>query len=197
MIQMIFKILSLAVIIYTFMCFIRIFLSWFPGGLYSPLGRFLTQTCDPYLNKFHFRFLRFSAFDFSPAVALCVLFVVSSICSGIANNQHTTLGRIFAMLVTMIWGIFSSLLVLLMIIILIRLLVLVFSNNSNSYDSIWSQLDRSLSPIIFKISSVFSGGKPVPLKTALILAFIMLFIIWFGGKILIGYLAAIIESLPI
>ena len=101
------------------------------------------------------------------------------------------------MLVTMIWGIFSSLLVLLMIIILIRLLVLVFSNNSNSYDSIWSQLDRSLSPIIFKISSVFSGGKPVPLKTALILAFIMLFIIWFGGKILVGYLAAIIESLPI
>ena len=197
MIQPIFKLLSLVVIIYTFMCFIRIFLSWFPGGLYSPFGRFLTQTCDPYLNKFRFRFLKFSAFDFSPAVALCVLFVLSSIFSGIANNQHATLGLILATLVTMIWGIFSSLLVLLMVIILIRLLVLIFSNSSGSYDSIWSQLDRSLSPLIFKIASVFSGGKPVPLKTALLLAFAIIFLIWFGGKILIGYLATIISSLPV
>ena len=196
MIQL-FKLLSLVVIVYTFMCFIRIFLSWFPGGLYSPFGRFLTQACDPYLNKFRFRFLKFSAFDFSPAVALCVLFVLSSIFSGIASNQHAKLGTILAALVTMIWGIFSSLLVLLMVIILIRLLVLIFSNSSNSYDSMWSQIDRSLSPLVFKISSVFSGGKPIPLKTALLLSFVMIFIIWFGGKVLISYLAAIISSLPI
>lgn len=197
MIQSIFKILSLAVILYTFMCFIRIFLSWFPGGLYSPFGHFLAQVCDPYLNKFRFRFLRFSAFDFSPAVALFVLFALSSICSGIANNQHMTLGMIVASLIGMVWGLFSSLLVLLMVVILIRLLVLVFSSSANSYDSMWSQLDRSLSPLVFKISSIFSGGKPIPLKTALILALVMLFIIWFGGKILIGHVVAIIVSLPL
>ena len=32
-------------------CFVRIMLSWFPGAQYSPVGRFLSSLCDPYLNR--------------------------------------------------------------------------------------------------------------------------------------------------
>ena len=197
MIQPIFKILSLVVIIYTFMCFIRIFLSWFPGGLYTPFGRFLVNACDPFLNRFRCKWLRFSAFDFSPAVALCVLFILSSIFTGISEGKTFSLGILLSTLIQMIWGIFSSLLVILMVILLLRFIVLLVSNDYGNYNSIWSQIDRALSPLIFRISSVFSGGKPLPLKTSLIISLVALFIVWFGGKILIGYLAIILSSLPI
>ncbi|WP_407424994.1 YggT family protein, partial [Treponema sp.] len=69
-----FSILTSVVLIYTILCFIRVMLSWFPGVEYSRFGAVLSQICDPYLNIFRrFRFLRFSAFDFTPAIALCVL----------------------------------------------------------------------------------------------------------------------------
>lgn len=197
MIHTLFKFLSLAVVIYTFMCFIRIFLSWFPGKLYTPFGRFLLKFCDPYLNLFHFKWLKFSAFDFSPALGICVLFIISSILTGVAENQTFSLGILIATLVSMVWSLCSSILAIFMIIIIIRLIVLMVSNNYGNGNSIWDQLDRTLSPIIFRVSAVFSNGKPTSLKKALLISLAVLFVIWFAGKILIGYLATILASLPI
>ena len=47
----IFQIIAMTVNFYSFICLIRIFLTWFPKANYSTAGRILSSVCDPYLNR--------------------------------------------------------------------------------------------------------------------------------------------------
>lgn len=193
----IFRLLAGVISIYTLLCFIRIMLTWFPGAQYSTFGRILCQICDPYLNLFrNLTWFRFSMFDFTPAIALCVLMAASTVCSSLAATGRFSIGGLLSLAITMIWSVISSLIFFAIILLVVRLVVLLTRRDQGTYGGIWEQLDRSISHIIFGISGFFSK-RPMPYKNALIISTVTLIVIWVAGRYLIAMLATILNSLGI
>jgi len=193
----IFSILASVVSIYTLLCFVRVMLSWFPGAEYSKFGRVLCQMCDPYLDIFRrFRFLRFSSFDFTPAIALCILMAAQAFFTSLATGAGFRLSTILAMLVMLVGNIFTSVLGFLAVIILVRLVVyLVIGDGQGSY-SIWTAMDRALSPIIFRIAGLFFKNQSISFVKALIVSFITLVVFSAVISYAIRVLGTLISMIP-
>ena len=188
----IFSVLALVVSIYILLCFIRVMLSWFPEVEYSKFGQILSQMCDPYLDIFRrFRFLRFSSFDFTPAIALCVLMAIQAFFNSLATGSGFHLSTILAMLVMLIGNIFVSLLRFLAVIILVRLIVYLFVGDGSSTYSIWTVVDRSISPIIFRIAAAFFRGRSISFIKAMVTSLIALIV----SSVLISYVFGILGNL--
>ncbi len=191
------SILATAITIYTFLCFLRILLTWMPSAQYSSFGRFLSNLCDPYLNIFRrLSFLRLGMMDFSAAVGICVLVAASSICSNLALSRHISFASILGLLVSLAWSIVSSVIGILAIIFIIRLVVILIKGDYSTYGSIWDQLDRALSPIIFRISNLFYKRGTPPFKTGLIISILTLGAAYFIGNYLIRLIVAFISMIP-
>ncbi len=192
----IFSALSAVFSLYALICFVRIMLSWFPGAEYSSFGRILAQLCDPYLNRFRrFSFLRFSAFDFTPAIALCILIAASTIFSGFSTGNAFRLGSLLAMLISMCWSIASSILTFLAIILIVRLVIYFLKKGNGSYYSIWDSVDRAVTPIIYRITSLFTKGT-LPFHKALILSIVIIIAFSVLGRVLIGFICSALLMLP-
>lgn len=192
-----FRILSALISLYAIICFIRVILTWFPGAEYSGFGKFLSSICDPYLNLFRkLSFLRFSAFDFSPAVALCVLFAASTICSGLSTGAGIKFGSFLAMLVSMVWSIIQSILFFMILILVIRLIVYLIKGDSYNYGSIWNSVDRAITPMIYRICSIFTRGRTIPFKSALICASLILLAVSIIGRFLISAICTLLLAIP-
>lgn len=195
--QTLFKLLSGIVSIYTLICLVRVFLTWIPNANFSPFGQFLSKICDPYLNIFKkIRFLQIGYFDLSAAVGLCVLWGISSILGSLATGNAITLGFVLAILVSMLWNIISSILAFFSIFLVIRLIVLLVSKST--YGTIWDTIDRTISPILFKMTAIFYKGRSVSFKGSLIIALIECILLYFiGNSLIIGTLIPILVNMPV
>ncbi|HAC31287.1 MAG TPA: hypothetical protein DCF70_01505 [Treponema sp.] len=190
------KILAFAVSVYSFLCFIRIFITWIPGLAVSKFAWYLSRICDPFLNLFRrFSFLRLGALDFSPAVAICVLSAAATILANISATSHVTIGGILSMIISLIWSVTASIIFFLVLLIVIRLVVILITNDYGSTNSIWGQLDRILSSLIYSLTGIFSKNT-MPYKKALILSAVTLAAIYIIGKILIGIVCTLLMALP-
>ena len=188
----IFSILASVVSIYTLLCFVRVMLSWFPGAEYSRFGQVLCQMCDPYLNVFRrFRFLRFSSFDFTPAIALCVLMAAQAFFTSLATGAGFRLSTILAMLVMLVGNIFTSLLGFLAVIVLVRLIVYLIAGDGQGSYTIWTAVDRAISPIIFRIAGLIFRNQSISFVKALVVSFIMLVVF----SVLISYAIRVLGTL--
>ena len=192
----IFSVLASVVSIYMLLCFVRVMLSWFPGAEYSKFGMILRQMCDPYLDIFRrLRFLRFSSFDFTPAIGLCVLMAVQAFFSSLAVGSAFRLSTILAMLVMLVGNIFTSLLGFLAVIVLVRLIAYLIVGDGNSSYSIWTVVDRSISPIIFRIAGIFFKNQ-ISFVKALVTSFITLVVFSVLISYIVRTLGALIAMLP-
>lgn len=193
----IFSVLASVVSIYMILCFVRVMLSWFPGAEYSSFGRVLCQMCDPYLDVFkRFGFLRFSSFDFTPAIALCVLMALQAFFTSLATGAGLHLSSILAMIVMLVGNIFTSILGFMAVIILVRLFVYLFIGDGNSSYSIWTVVDRSISPIIFRIAGIFFKNQSISFVKALVVSFITLVVFSAAIAYTIRILGALIAMIP-
>lgn len=198
----IFKYLSSLVNIYSFICFVRIFLTWFPKANYSQFGRFLSAVCDPYLNIFRkLRFLNFRGLDFSPAVALCVLFGIATILSSLSLQQTLTVGYFLAVFISLIWSLVSSIVNFITVVLIIRLVAFAIMrlmagrSSYRSYSPLWDSLDNFISPVIFKISKIFVR-KIISFTTALIISIVFLIVCVQVANILVRILCNLVIHLP-
>ncbi|WP_294431756.1 YggT family protein [uncultured Treponema sp.] len=193
----IFSVLSSLVSIYTLLCFVRVMLSWFPGAEYSKFGLVLRQMCDPYLNVFRrFRFLRFSSFDFTPAIALCVLMALQAFFTSLATGASFRVSTILAMLVMLVGNILTSVLGFVAVILLVRLIAYLIVGDGQSSYTIWTALDRALSPVIFRIAGLFFGGRPISFVKALVVSFITLLVFSVVISYVIRVLGTLISMIP-
>ena len=173
--------------LYALLCTIRVLLTWFPRAQHTPFGRILASLCDPYLNIFRrLRFLRISMFDLSPAVALCVLIALSHIMGSLAAARSFTLGRLLATVLYLFQSIVVSIFGFLILLLVIRLVVLLLGKDR--YGSLWDSLDHSLSPIVFRMTALFTRRKPTSYKTALIVAIV-------AGGVLMSMFSIVMEML--
>lgn len=187
--------LTATVSIYSLLCIIRIFLTWIPGLSYSPFGRFLSNICDPFLNLFSgIRWLRFGAIDFSPIFALAVLSMATFIFENLSRGIQISFRLILILVIQTAWSIVAAIMLFLIIIVAIRMVVAWLGGDRNS--SLWYQIDSSLSPFVYSITKLFSGGRPVAYKAALVFALIMLIIVRFGGGIVVSGILNLCRHIP-
>ncbi|WP_147615539.1 YggT family protein [Treponema pectinovorum] len=173
-----FTILATAINIYSFIILIRIFLTWIPNFSYSKFARILSSICDPFLNVFRkIKFLRFQGLDFSPALALCSLYALATIFTSLSHGNQLTVGYFLAVITGLIWSLISSIAKFLIALLVIRLIIyavmrLIARNRPyNSYNPLWDQIDRLISPIVYKISGIFSK-RILSFTTALIISIV-------------------------
>ena len=186
MISSLFNTFGFAVKIYSYLCIVYIFLSWF--GSHSR-GGFLYEICDPYLSWFRrFRFTQIGMIDFSPILAIGVLSLFSSVLFQIADMRTFSVLGIALNLVGIVWSFFSFLLNFFIIILIIRL-VLDFSENYRQ-GNFADMLERFLSPVFVRVHKL-SGGRFMSLRKQIIVCLIVLLLLRFLLGAFIGSLSVL------
>ena len=184
MISSLFNTFGFAVKIYSYLCIVYIFLSWFGS---NSRGGFLYEICDPYLSWFRrFKFTQIGMVDFSPILAIGILSLFSGVLFQIADMRTFSVLGIILNLVGIVWSFFSFLLNFFIIILIIRL-VLDFSENYRQGNFV-DMLDRFLSPVFVRVHKL-SGGRFMSLRKQIIVCLIVLILIRFLLGAFIGSLS--------
>lgn len=188
------RIISAFLSLYSLLCLLRIIITWIPNYSYSKPADILTQICDPYMNLFRgIKWLRFGSFDFSPALALCILGAGSQLFSSLANGGYINLQMILAMILGIFFSILSSLIFFLIILFAIRLILIMINRDSyNTSGFMANQIDSSISPIVYRIARTFAMGRRITYKAALIISIITLLFLQFALRILLAFILSII-----
>lgn len=188
------KIISAFLSLYSLLCLLRIIITWIPNYSYSKPADILAQICDPYMNLFRgIKWLRFGSFDFSPALALCILGAGSQLFSSLANGGYINLQMILAMILGIFFSILSSLIFFLIILFAIRLILIMINRDSyNTSGFMANQIDSSISPIVYRIARTFAMGRRITYKAALIISIIALLFLQFALRILLALILSII-----
>lgn len=188
------RIISAFLSLYSLLCLLRIIITWIPNYSYSKPADILAQICDPYMNLFRgIKWLRFGSFDFSPALALCILGAGSQIFSSLANGGYINLQMILSMILGIFFSILSSLIFFLIILFAIRLILIMINRDSyNTSGFMANQIDSSISPIVYRIARTFAMGRRITYKAALIISIIALLFLQFALRILLAFILSII-----
>lgn len=188
------KIISAFLSLYSLLCLLRIIITWIPNYSYSKPADILAQICDPYMNLFRgIKWLRFGSFDFSPALALCILGAGSQIFSSLANGGYINLQMILSMILEIFFLIPSSLIFFLIILFAIRLILIMINRDSyNTSGFMANQIDSSISSIVYRIARTFAMGRRITYKAALIISIIALLFLQFALRILLVFILSII-----
>ena len=188
------KIISAFLSLYSLLCLLRIIITWIPNYSYSKPADILSQICDPYMNLFRgIKWLRFGSFDFSPALALCILGAGSQLFSSLANGGYINLQMILAMILGIFFSILSSLIFFLIILFAIRLILIMINRDSyNTSGFMANQIDSSISSIVYRIARTFAMGRRITYKAALIISIIALLFLQFALRILLAFILSII-----
>ncbi|UKI55281.1 MAG: YggT family protein [Treponema succinifaciens] len=184
------RIISAFLSLYSLLCLLRIIITWIPNYSYSKPADILAQICDPYMNLFRgIKWLRFGSFDFSPALALCILGAGSQLFSSLANGGYINLQMILAMILEIFFLIPSSLIFFLIILFAIRLILIMINRDSyNTSGFMANQIDSSISSIVYRIARTFAMGRRITYKAALIISIIALLFLQFALRILFSFL---------
>lgn len=189
------RIISAFLSLYSLLCLLRIIITWIPNYSYSKPADILAQICDPYMNLFRgIKWLRFGSFDFSPALALCILDAGSQLFSSLANGGYINLQMILAMVLGIFFSILSSLIFFLIILFAIRLILIMINKDSyNTSGFMANQIDSSISPIVYRIARTFAmGSRRITYKAALIISIIALLFLQFALRIFLALILSII-----
>lgn len=188
----IFRTLAAIFSVYNLLCFIRIFMTWIPQASYSKAAQILAKICDPYLQLFRgIKWLHFGSFDFGPAVGLCILGAVSSVFQSLANGRNFTLGTIFALILQIFWSLFSTFITFFLIIFFVRWIIIIIKKTVYTQNVFLDNIDRAISPIVYKIANFFSFGKVPNYKNSLLISIIAAFILLIVGNILIAIILSL------
>lgn len=196
MFQSVFTTLSSLVSLFSLVCLVRILLTWIPNLDASPVGRFLSGLCDPYLHWFkRFSFTRIGMVDFSPILGLGVLSVGAMTFANIAATGRISIGVILAGLLQVVWSFFGFFLGILAIFLFIRLIYDLIKRYE--YGPFWVMLDRFLNPAISYVTRLLGRGKTFSYRASLILTFIVVLFLRFGLAFVVVLLQSLLISLPV
>ncbi len=196
MIQTALSILAGVLALYTFLCFIYILMSWFPGARFTKFGHFMTAICEPYMGLFRkLTFLRIGNIDFSPIVSLGILSLASAILAGIQRTGRIFFGGILGTILSSLWSITSSIIGLFTLLIFIRWIVLLINKGRTSYDSGWNQVDMLLNKISYKVAGTFTKSS-MSYQRSLLISWIAMLVILIAGHFLITILASLCYKMP-
>ena len=100
------------------------------------------------------------------------------------------------MIVMLAGNIFTSILGFMAVIVLVRLIVYIFIGDGSSSYSIWTVVDRSITPIIFRIAGIFFKNQSISFVKALVVSFLTLVVFSALISYVIRILGALISAIP-
>ena len=116
--------------------------------------------------------------------------------NSLAMGKAFRISTILSMLVMLVGNIFTSVLGFFAVIILVRLIVyLIIGDGQGSY-SIWTAMDRAISPIIFRIAGLVFRNQSISFVKALVTSFIILAVFAVGIAYALGVLGTLISMIP-
>lgn len=113
------SLLLTAISVLQLMIIARILLSYFPGARYNPIARVLCAIVDPILAPFRRILPTFAGIDFSPMLAILVLYALSHVLEGLQYGTLSVSGAIGFIVVELILNI----IIFFCVLILIRILM--------------------------------------------------------------------------
>lgn len=182
-----FYLLHVAINIYTWALIIRIFLSWMPQYLMTPIGRILIEACDPYLAFFRrFKFTYIAGLDFSPVLALGVLSFFENVAFSIYSLGYFSILGVVLVLISSIWGVLKFFLNVVVFVSLLRF-ILEFSYRYRS-SHFCLLIDTIFYPVRSFVMKAFFKNNITHEKYALLIVFIFFLIIRVLAEILVSKL---------
>jgi len=188
------RLLSFAISIYSFLCLIRLLLSFSPSLQQNSFYAFLTSICDPYLYLFRkLTFLRMNQLDFSPIISLGLLYMLTQMLNTIIAIKRFSLGILLSVIVNFAFSIVNSFLFFLIIILAIRLIFLLLNKDTSS---IWFSFDQFIKPIADFITKKFYKNSFYTFQKSLIISLISFIVFSAILKIVAFILVSFFQTLP-
>ena len=189
------QLLGLVLTIYSFMIFIRIILTWFPGNDFGQIGEFLGRMTDPYINWFRrLSFLNVGNVDLSLIAALITLWIARSIVANIGLTGSLTFGVLIAIIISAIASALFFFLTLFLVLAGIRFLGGILG--ANTVGRFWVVLDQILEPMVYRLSDALLRGRSISYQNGLLLFAGVDIVAILLGRFLVGMLVALLQSLP-
>ncbi len=188
------RLLSFAISIYSFLCLIRLLLSFSPSLQQNSFYAFLTSICDPYLYLFRkLTFLRMNQLDFSPIISLGLLYMLTQMLNTIIAIKRFSLGILLSVIVNFAFSIVNSFLFFLIIILAIRLIFLLLNKDTSS---IWFSFDQFIKPIADFITKKFYKNSFYTFQKSLIISLISFIVFSAIFRIVALILVSFFQTLP-
>lgn len=188
------RLLSFAISIYSFLCLIRLLLSFSPSLQQNSFYAFLTSICDPYLYLFRkLTFLRMNQLDFSPIISLGLLYMLTQMLNTIIAIKRFSLGILLSVIVNFAFSIVNSFLFFLIIILAIRLIFLLLNKDTSS---IWFSFDQFIKPIADFITKKFYKNSFYTFQKSLIVSLISFIVFSAIFRIVALILVSFFQTLP-
>ncbi|HBG35564.1 MAG: YggT family protein [Spirochaetota bacterium] len=188
------RLLSFAISIYSFLCLIRLLLSFSPSLQQNSFYAFLTSICDPYLYLFRkLTFLRLNQLDFSPIISLGLLYMLTQMLNTIIAIKRFSLGILLSVIVNFAFSIVNSFLFFLIIILAIRLIFLLLNKDTSS---IWFSFDQFIKPIADFITKKFYKNSFYTFQKSLIISLISFIVFSAIFRIVALILVSFFQTLP-
>lgn len=167
--------------VYSTLCFIRIVLTWIPGASYTAAGRMLAAICDPFLNIFRgVRWMQIGGLDFSPALAIGLLYAARSILANIMHTGRLCVAWILVTIIEMFYSIAASFITFLLLLLAIRFVAILLQRRGSYTSSFWAQMDYAIEPLVDRLSSPFIRNpfQRPSYKARILLAMAILVVTW-------------------
>lgn len=188
------RLVSFAISIYSFLCLIRLLLSFSPSLQQNSFYAFLTSICDPYLYLFRkLTFLRMNQLDFSPIISLGLLYMLTQMLNTIIAIKRFSLGILLSVIVNFAFSIVNSFLFFLIIILAIRLIFLLLNKDTSS---IWFSFDQFIKPIADFITKKFYKNSFYTFQKSLIISLISFIVFSAIFRIVALILVSFFQTLP-
>jgi YggT family protein len=104
----------------------------------------------------------------------------------LARSEVVSVGSMLASILGAIWTIISFIIGFYMVIIVLRAIAYITSRNI--YNPFWQTVDNIYQPFMYKMNRIIFGNKIGHFLKGMIITFLLLLLLMFGGRILINLL---------
>jgi YggT family protein len=153
----------------------RVLLTWLPVSPWNPVARWLRRIVDPMLRPFRRILPSFSGIDFSPLLALVVLFVLNQVVDSLLIGGSVSAG---SAVLSVLRQVTLSIVVVFCIVLFVRLLFSFFHADP------WHPLVMGMRRITDPLVRPFAGLVPrtVAVDGAAAVAFLVFLALYFAGR---------------
>ena len=147
--------------IYIILIFIRILFAWLRPSMFNPIVRFVYKLTDPYLKLFAgLRFMRIGALDFSPILALYVLYLLQELFYNVILRGHVTPEFVLLLVITLFFRFVYFILFIFIITVALRFIFgfIRFGGNNVVVTAIYSISEPAVRPFR-NLLKVKNGGS--------------------------------------
>lgn len=174
LVDLVFTILQLLI-------FARVMLSWFPISPWNPVARWLRRIVDPILRPFRHVLPSFSGIDFSPLLALAVLYVLQQVVHSLLTVGAVSPGLA---VLSVVRQVALGIIVFFCIVLFVRLLFSFF--HADPWHPIVMAVRRLTDPMVRPFSGVVPRSAAVDGGAAI--AFLVFLALYFIGRALFASL---------